>query len=135
MNSAAEDIYDAQFVKELFDEMSGSYERMNYITSFGFSARWRRQLVDAADLRQGDAVADLLAGMGECWKPILRQIGPTGKLIALDFSEGMLRFARQHAQHFPQADILILKEDLFKNSIADGAVDAVISGFGMKTFS
>jgi ubiquinone/menaquinone biosynthesis methyltransferase len=128
-------IYDPRFVEALFDEMSGSYERMNYITSFGFSERWRRQLVKSMQLQQGEVVADLMTGMGECWKPILRKIGPSGKLIALDFSEGMLRHARAKVPQFPHRAITILKEDLFQNSIADRSVDVVLSGFGMKTFS
>lgn len=128
-------IYDPRFVLSLFEEMSGSYERMNYITSFGFSERWRRQLVHAAQLQPGDVVADLMTGMGECWKPILRGIGPNGKLIALDFSEGMLRFARPLVARYPGHSIAILREDLFQNSIADHSVDVVLSGFGMKTFS
>jgi ubiquinone/menaquinone biosynthesis methyltransferase len=129
------DIYDPRFVLALFDEMSGSYERMNYITSFGFSERWRRQLVKAAQPQQAEVVADLMTGMGECWKPILRRIGPNGKLIALDFSEGMLRHAQTKVAQYPSHDIKILKEDLFQNSIPDGSVDVVLSGFGMKTFS
>ncbi len=31
------EIYDIQFVENLFDRMSGSYSKMNYITSFGFN--------------------------------------------------------------------------------------------------
>jgi hypothetical protein len=31
------DIYNPGYVEKLFDEMSESYERVNYITSFGFS--------------------------------------------------------------------------------------------------
>ncbi|MGO4708427.1 class I SAM-dependent methyltransferase [Chryseobacterium sp. 2TAF14] len=38
-------IYEPKFVKQLFNQMSGSYERMNYITSFGFSIRWRKQFL------------------------------------------------------------------------------------------
>ncbi len=129
------DIYDPGFVLRLFEEMSSSYERMNYITSFGFSERWRRQLVHAAHLQPGDVVADLMTGMGECWRPILRGIGPKGKLIALDFSEGMLRFARPLVPRYPAHSITILHEDLFQNSISDHSVDVVLSGFGMKTFS
>lgn len=43
-------IYDPQFVKNLFNTMSGSYERMNYITSFGFSIRWRKQFLRSLHL-------------------------------------------------------------------------------------
>jgi ubiquinone/menaquinone biosynthesis methyltransferase len=135
MTPPDDNIYDPVFVEQLFDEMSGSYERMNYITSFGFSARWRRQLVRQSALKPGDVVADLMTGMGECWAPILRSIGPKGKLVALDFSEGMLRFARRRIKQYPSAQIEMLKENLFENSIPDHSVDCVISGFGMKTFS
>lgn len=38
-------IYEPEFVKNLFDKMSSSYENMNYITSFGFSIRWRKQFL------------------------------------------------------------------------------------------
>jgi ubiquinone/menaquinone biosynthesis C-methylase UbiE len=130
-----QDIYDPKFVEELFDEMSGSYERMNYITSFGFSARWRRQLVEQAELKEGQVVADLLTGMGECWKPILKQVGPNGKIDRTRFFRRNAPFCACYQQKFPAANIQILHEDLFQNSIPDGSVDRVISGFGMKTFS
>ncbi|MBD1426148.1 class I SAM-dependent methyltransferase [Sphingobacterium arenae] len=38
--------YEPAFVKKMFNRMSSSYERMNYITSFGFSIRWRRQFLE-----------------------------------------------------------------------------------------
>lgn len=133
--SAAGDIYDSAYIEALFDEMSGSYERMNYITSFGFSSRWRNQLVKSVPMKEGHVVADLMTGMGECWPPIMKAIGNTGKLLALDLSEGMLRFARERMAKYPQANVTLLKENLFANSIPDASVDVVISGFGMKTFS
>ena len=41
MTANNRDLYDPDYVRSLFDEMAD--ERMNYVTSFGFSARWRRQ--------------------------------------------------------------------------------------------
>ena len=55
-----EDIYSFEFLKALFDEMSGSYDRVNYVTSFGFSWRFRRQFVGHANLEPGHAVCDLM---------------------------------------------------------------------------
>jgi ubiquinone/menaquinone biosynthesis methyltransferase len=133
--AAMNGIYEHKFVEGLFDEMSGSYLRMNYITSFGFSERWRRQMIKGIPIKAGDVVADLMTGMGECWKPILNKIGPKGELLALDFSEGMLRFARQRMSKFPESKIRLMKENLFENSILEASVDCVVSGFGMKTFS
>jgi ubiquinone/menaquinone biosynthesis C-methylase UbiE len=48
---AMPEIYDQKYVAQLFDEMSASYERMNYITSFGFSKRWRDQLLANAHIQ------------------------------------------------------------------------------------
>ncbi|MGV0947330.1 class I SAM-dependent methyltransferase [Empedobacter falsenii] len=46
------DIYDPTFVKKLFNKMSNSYERMNYITSFGFSIIWRKQFIKALNKKE-----------------------------------------------------------------------------------
>lgn len=130
-----QEIYSTAFVKTLFDRMSKTYERMNYITSFGFSEKWRIDCIENANLKQGDCVADLMTGMGECWKPILKRIGNHGKIIALDFSEGMLVYATKRKTKYPSAAIEVLHQDVFNNTIQSNSVDCVISGFGLKTFS
>ena len=61
-------IYEPEFVKKLFNQMSSSYERMNYITSFGFSIRWRKQFLDKLGKSDENLnVIDLLSGLGENW--------------------------------------------------------------------
>ena len=46
-----ENIYSFQFLRRLFDEMAASYDRVNYLTSFGFSRRFRRQFIERAKWR------------------------------------------------------------------------------------
>ncbi len=128
-------IYNEGFVAGLFDQMSGSYERMNTITSFGFYPLWRVQAIKKIDLKKGDQVADLMTGIGECWKPILTKIGTTGVLTALDFSDGMLNIAYEKKKQFPDHHIQIVNESVFANSIPSNSQDAVICAYGMKTFS
>ena len=67
------EIYETKFVEKLFDKMSSSYANMNYITSFGFSERWRRQCIAEIEIEKGKTVVDLMTGMGECWKHILKK--------------------------------------------------------------
>lgn len=128
-------LYNPKFVETLFDKMSSSYERMNYITSFGFSEKWRNQCVNSIEIKQNSTVVDLMTGMGECWKPILKSIGENGQLIGLDFSNGMLKRARKRKLKYPGHKINLLKENVFNNSITSNSVDNIISGFGLKTFS
>jgi len=130
-----EDIYEAKFVAELFDNMSGSYSRMNYITSFGFSERWRRQCVEELTIQKGAIVVDLMTGMGECWKYILKKDHAVKKLIALDFSKEMIKKANQNKLKYKKQQIEIREENVFKNGIKSESADYVISGFGLKTFN
>ncbi|WP_108868034.1 class I SAM-dependent methyltransferase [Aquimarina aquimarini] len=129
------EIYEPKFVKKLFDKMSSSYSKVNYITSFGFSERWRKQCVDEIDIEKGKIVVDLMTGMGECWKHILRKNDEKSTLISLDFSSEMTKRARKNKKRFNSFDIKILEENVFNNSIKSQTVDYIISGFGLKTFN
>ncbi|MFD1286122.1 class I SAM-dependent methyltransferase [Mesonia ostreae] len=129
------EIYEPKFVEKLFDKMSSSYSKMNYITSFGFSERWRRQCVEEIEIEKGKIVVDLMTGMGECWKHILKKSDNNSKLIGLDFSTEMINRAEKNKGKFEKSKIEILKENVFENSIANETADFVISGFGLKTFN
>jgi len=129
------DIYEPKYVETLFDKMSTSYSKMNYITSFGFSERWRKQCVDEVSIKKGKTTVDLMTGMGECWAPILKNSDNTSKLIALDFSSEMIHEAEKKKLKYKEYNIEILKENIFNNSIPDNTADYVISGFGLKTFN
>lgn len=128
-------IYESAFVESLFDRMSASYEHVNYITSFGFSERWRRQCVETLQIRDQATVVDLLCGMGECWEYIFRS-GRVGNLVGLDFSTEMLKgAASRRSRLYQDQQIALKKENVFANSIPAASADHVISGFGLKTFN
>ena len=83
-------IYDTKFVENLFDEMSKSYTKMNRITSFGFSERWRKKFVEELRISEESVVVDLMTGMGECWPYVFSQ-SPNAVLIGIDFSSKMIK--------------------------------------------
>jgi ubiquinone/menaquinone biosynthesis C-methylase UbiE len=128
-------IYSFEFLKALFDEMSGSYDRTNYITSFGFSVRFRRQFVEAAGLEAGHSVCDLMCGRGECWPFILEHIGTDGKLVALDFSTGMLEGAHQRLKRYSRFDIRVLEGNALATGFPDASFDRIVMAFGLKTLA
>src|SRR5687767_11036397 len=114
------DIYEAEYVRRLFDEMSESYDRVNYLTSFGFSQRWRRQCVENALIEPGETVHDLMCGMGECWRYIGRMAGENGRVVAVDFSSGMLSgAARRRSQLTIPLDIE--QRDVLQSGFEDGS--------------
>lgn len=94
-------IYEGATCARSSNRMSGSYERVNYITSFGFSLRGLRQVVASLPAADGQVrILDIMTGMGEVW-PALRRRFPHGEYTVLDFSEGMLHYSRRrNQQHF-----------------------------------
>ena len=129
------DIYNPDFVTKLFDEMSDSYDRVNYLTSFGFSSRWRKQCINKAAIEPGMVVYDLTCGMGECWHTIAENLANDGQLFALDFSQGMLKGAERRKQKLPNLNIALQQQDILSNTLENNSADCIISVFGLKTFS
>lgn len=130
-----EDIYTPSYVKGLFDRMSASYERMNFLTSFGFSIRWRRQFLEPLPATDAPVeVMDLLTGMGETWGWTKRRY-PQAKLTVLDFSEGMLKYAQAKSRDKYQGEVVVLQQDVLQNQLPSEHFDIVTCAFGLKTFN
>ena len=131
----ADQLYDQGEVRRMFNRMSASYDRMNLILSFGFSAAWRRQLLAlVADHPAPVAVVDLMSGRGETWAEIARRY-PRSSITAVDFSERMVTASatRNHAVH--ENRVSILCEDVLCSSVPDTSVDIVVCAFGLKTLN
>lgn len=128
-------IYNPEYVKGLFDRMSSSYERMNFITSFGFSIRWRRQFLESFKQTNHKAeIIDLLTGMGETWNATKNKL-PNSNLTVLDFSEGMLKYAKPKNEFEFNNEITVLQQDILNNQLPSNHYDFVTCAFGLKTFN
>ncbi len=128
-------IYNPEYVKGLFNKMSSSYERMNFITSFGFSIRWRRQFLEPFKQTKNKAeIIDLLTGMGETWNATKNKL-PNSSLTVLDFSDGMLKYAKQKSETQFNNEIIVLQQDILYNKLPSNYYDFVTCAFGLKTFN
>jgi demethylmenaquinone methyltransferase / 2-methoxy-6-polyprenyl-1,4-benzoquinol methylase len=78
------------FLQRIFDDTAPDYERIEHVLAFG-SGRWyRRQALLRAGLAQGAEVLDVGIGTGMVATEALRVIGPTGRLVGVDPSPGMM---------------------------------------------
>jgi demethylmenaquinone methyltransferase/2-methoxy-6-polyprenyl-1,4-benzoquinol methylase len=110
-------------VEAMFDRIAPRYDRVNRVMSLGLDQRWRRHTVRALGLRPGGRVLDLACGTGDlCTAVAAAELAPVG----VDFSAGMLAAAH--------TDAPLVRGDALALPFPDGAVEGVVSGFGLRNF-
>ena len=111
-------------VAAMFDSVADSYDRTNDLLSFGQDRLWRKKVLKAINPQSGQTVLDLAAGTGSSSIVFAK---PGVKVIASDFSEGMLAVGRKrHPElEFVYADATALP---FNSE----SVDAVTIPFGLR---
>jgi len=122
--------YDPKSIQALFDGMASTYGTVNIISSFGFSVRWRHQLVQGLPLAKATQIVDLMSGMNELCRSVAPRVGPTTRLTAIDISPEMVR----RAQKDWPFQLVIQTEDVLMWNYEPDSADAIISSFGLKTF-
>lgn len=136
MNEPTIDIYDPDYVKNMFDRMSKTYGTANYVSSFGFTERWRRQCInDLPSIPPKAKGYDLMSGMGEAWGLIQRKAGSEGQIVAVDISDEMNRKAGDRLQQLKVKNIQLQPLDVLRGELEPNSADFVVSTFGIKTFN
>jgi ubiquinone/menaquinone biosynthesis C-methylase UbiE len=121
--------YDPEVVRKLFDDMAATYGHVNLFSSFGFTARWRHQVVADLPLSSAACVVDLMSGMGELWRSLSRRLPGSARVVGVDISPEMARRARR-TWHFP-VDVVVT--DVLTWQPGSAIADVVVSSFGLKT--
>lgn len=113
-------------VEAMFDRIAPRYDLMNRLMTFGVDRGWRRQAIAALALRPGERVLDLACGSGD----LAAEARAAGvQVVGLDFSAGMLREARAR-----RLGCGLVRGDALALPLADGTLDAVVSGFALRNF-
>jgi demethylmenaquinone methyltransferase/2-methoxy-6-polyprenyl-1,4-benzoquinol methylase len=120
-------------VTAMFDEIAPVYDRLNSLMTLGADARWRRGAVEAAGLSSGAAVIDVACGTGKLAAALAEQVGPFGRVLAVDLSPGMIAHGVQ--SHYD----LVQLEFRLGNALAlpsgDGEFDAATIAFGLRNLA
>jgi demethylmenaquinone methyltransferase / 2-methoxy-6-polyprenyl-1,4-benzoquinol methylase len=82
-------------VRQMFDGIAGSYDRLNDLMTAGLHHRWREMGVMLAGVRPGSSALDVCCGTGDFAFALRRAVGSEGRVIGVDVSEEMLKVARE----------------------------------------
>lgn len=114
-------------VRELFADISATYDLMNSAMSFRLHHRWRRAAVDMLQLLPGEKALDLCCGTGDFAAPLAKKVGVEGTVAGLDFCFPMLEKARNK-----RVPMSLLAGDACRLPFRSGSFDVVTVGWGLR---
>lgn len=115
-----------RYNRALFATIAGRYDLITRVLSYGQDQRWKRRVVDVARVVPGARVLDLACGTGDlsvCFAARGAQV------VGLDLTPEMLE--RAHARSAGTA-IAWVRGDMMQLPVADGSVDVVTAGYGLR---
>lgn len=118
----------ARYVQAMFAGIARRYDLMNRLMTAGQDVKWRRHVIQEAQLPEGGRLLDIATGTGEIAYEGLRQ-RPGVEAIGGDFTLEMMRVGRQVPE---RSAIRWVGADTLSLPFPDDVFDAVTSGFLMR---
>lgn len=120
-------------VAQMFDTISGNYDGLNRVISFGIDVKWRKKVLKMVSSKNPQSVLDIATGTGDL-AILMSQTGAT-EIIGLDISAGMLEVGRTKiADKNLAAKIQMVQGDSENLPFEDNRFDAITVAFGVRNF-
>lgn len=81
---------------------------------FGYQTYLKRKAISFASIRKGDVVLDAGCGPGNAFKKIRKIVGSTGRIIAVDCSNGMIQRCKKKVKSKGWGNVSVIKGDISK---------------------
>lgn len=120
-------------VAQMFDTISGNYDNLNRVISFGIDVKWRKKVLKIVSDSKPKVILDIATGTGDL--AILMAQSNAEKIIGLDISAGMLEVGRKKIEDKKLSNIIeLVLADSENMTFEDNYFDAITVGFGVRNF-
>jgi ubiquinone/menaquinone biosynthesis C-methylase UbiE len=113
-------------IRQTFSRAAPTYDGSGRFAHFG------SRLVDAARLVQGMQVLDIATGRGAVLFPAAERVGPSGRVVGIDLSEGMVEATAAEISRRGLSHVEIQCMDAEQLAFPPASFDALLCGFGIR---
>lgn len=123
-----------EYVRTVFEQIAPSYDLLNHLLSFNIDRIWRRRAIAALGWERNPTgtYLDLCAGTMDVSAALVGTNGFTGRVVAADFAEPMLRAGRGKTPSGTAAPVVA---DALRLPLADASVAGAIVAFGARNLA
>jgi demethylmenaquinone methyltransferase/2-methoxy-6-polyprenyl-1,4-benzoquinol methylase len=120
-------------VTQMFDTISGNYDNLNRVISFGIDVKWRKKVLKIVSDKKPKVILDIATGTGDL--AILMAQTNAEKIIGLDISAGMLEVGKKKVEDKNLSNVIeLVLGDSENMPFDDNYFDAITVGFGVRNF-
>jgi demethylmenaquinone methyltransferase/2-methoxy-6-polyprenyl-1,4-benzoquinol methylase len=120
-------------VASMFDTISGNYDNLNRVISFGIDVKWRKKVLQMVAKTDPNIILDIATGTGDL--AILMTQTNAKKIIGLDISAGMLEVGNKKIKDKNLSNTIeMVLADSENMPFEDHYFDAITVAFGVRNF-
>ncbi len=120
-------------VTQMFDNISGNYDGLNRVISFGIDVKWRKKVIKLVADKHPSNALDIATGTGDL-AIMLAETSAT-KIVGLDISAGMLNVGKEKIKSKNlSSKIEMIIGDSEALPFDDSSFDAITVAFGVRNF-
>lgn len=122
-------------IREMFDGIAPSYDRLNHLLSLGVDRLWRKRSLKAIVDGTQQQILDVACGTGDSTITIAAAAAPGSGVTGVDISEGMMSLLmRKAAREGVHDRIRLLRADAEALPFDEAAFHRVNCAFGVRNF-
>ncbi|MFC5196455.1 MULTISPECIES: bifunctional demethylmenaquinone methyltransferase/2-methoxy-6-polyprenyl-1,4-benzoquinol methylase UbiE [Bizionia] len=120
-------------VTKMFDTISGNYDGLNRVISFGIDVSWRKKVLAIIKASNPETILDIATGTGDL--AIMLAQTNAKKIVGFDISSGMLEIGKQKVAHKNLDNkIDMVLGDSENMPFENNSFDAITVAFGIRNF-
>ncbi len=118
-------------VRTMYDRMAPFYDVIARPYGWFGSKRLAEGAIEELRLRPGNTVVDLGTGTGRDLPDLAAAVGPTGRVVGVDLSPGMLERAQLRVEGLGLDNVVLIEADMSTFDLPAG-VDGVVSSYALE---
>lgn len=119
------------YVNQMFTRIAPKYDFVTRVLSYGADMKWKRMLVEMAEVAPGHMVLDLACGTGDITFLLAAKV-TSGQVIGVDITPRMLQIAEKRGQALGLDSVRFEQGDIVGLSHPDNRFDRITAGYGVR---